>query len=148
MSGETEKNISGWTVDTLKEHVDTIEVWRKALMDERDRRYSEVKAADERAIRVKESADERALLLAREIQSYKDEKANNLRAQIEGERGTYATRTDLKSATEKIEVMLDPLVKYVALQQGRSGGFYALWTVASAAALIVLAALVFFVKSA
>jgi hypothetical protein len=78
---------------------------------ERDRRYSEVNLEREKALKIKETADLAALELAREIQTYKDEKANELRSQIERERGTYVTRDQLK-----------PLSDFVASQQGRQGG--------------------------
>src|SRR6185369_13242602 len=42
MSGETERNISGWTVDTLHAHI-------VAMFDERDHRYSQRFAAQEQA---------------------------------------------------------------------------------------------------
>jgi hypothetical protein len=66
----------------------------RRLWDERDRRYSEVAAERERALQIKQEADATALELARGIQSYKDEKANALRSQIESERGVYLTREE------------------------------------------------------
>ena len=78
---------------------------------ERDRRYTEVNLEREKALKIKETADLAALELAREIQTYKDEKANELRSQIERERGSYITQAELK-----------PLADFVARQQGRQGG--------------------------
>ena len=92
------------------------------FLEERDRRYSEVKSAEEKALKVKEQADRDALDLARQIQIYKDEKANELRSQINSERGLYVTRTDLSASVEKIEAMIEPLIKYVAAQRGEQGG--------------------------
>lgn len=43
MTGETEKDVSGWTVDTLRAHL-------LAVMDERDRRYEQRFNASERAV--------------------------------------------------------------------------------------------------
>jgi vacuolar-type H+-ATPase subunit H len=79
--------------------------------DERDRRYAEVKNAEEKALKVKEQADRDALGLAREIQTYKDEKANELRSQIERERGTYISRAEFK-----------PVGDFIATQTGRASG--------------------------
>ena len=62
------------------------------------------------------------MMLAREIQTYKDEKANELRSQIERERGNYATRADLTNMAERFEAMLKPVSDYVAVAQGRQGG--------------------------
>ncbi|MFZ0227403.1 MAG: hypothetical protein WAL41_10760 [Mycobacterium sp.] len=78
----------------------------KKLWDERDRRYSELVTEREKALKIKETADERALKLASEIQAYKDEKANELRAQINSERGVYITRAEFEAANK-------PLVEFV-----------------------------------
>ncbi len=86
--------MSEWTVDTLKEHLD------------------ELRISDQRALQIKEEADKIALGLARDIQVYKDEKANELREQINSERGSYATKVEVK-----------PLIDYVSGQQGRNTGF-------------------------
>jgi len=80
---------------SLKEHL-------QAITDANDRRYSEVNVEREKALKIKERADEVALGLAREIQTYKDEKANELREQINSERGIYATRNELQAAVREI----------------------------------------------
>jgi hypothetical protein len=49
------------------------------LDNERDRRYAEVNVEREKALKIKETADSEALKLARDIQTYKDEKSNQLR---------------------------------------------------------------------
>jgi len=78
---------------------------------ERDRRYAEVALARAEALKIKEEADKTALGLAREIQVYKDEKANELREQINSERGLYVTKTEL-----------EPIKAYIAGQTGRGLG--------------------------
>ena len=118
-----------WTIETYAAHNEALRAAEKELQAERDRRYAEVKRAETEALRVKDDADHAALQLAREIQSYKDEKANQLRSQIEQERGTYAQKTDLVSAVEKLEVALKPLLAYSMNQQGRSAGISAAWGV-------------------
>jgi len=55
------------------------------------------------AMAIKDVADRDALQLARSTQSYKDEKANELRAQLGKEREDYATKTDLHSMIDKVE---------------------------------------------
>ena len=50
-----------------------------SVQRERDRRYAEVALEKEKALKVREEADNKALDLARQIQTYKDEKANQLR---------------------------------------------------------------------
>jgi hypothetical protein len=140
MSGETRNQISGWTIDTyssyqealhhadvryedMKERLEAkVEQAREKFEREQDRRYSEVATEREKALKIKETADLAALGLAREIQTYKDEKANELREQIGSERGNYATKSDLRAAMEKLEETLKPLAAYVAGSQGQRAG--------------------------
>ena len=90
--------------------------------EERDRRYAEVAIEREKALAIKERADETARILVAENQAYRDEKGNELRSQIERERGLYATRVELTAAVERVEAVLAPVVKYVAGQQGERAG--------------------------
>jgi hypothetical protein len=103
---------------SLKEHLEALRVADIRFNEERDRRYAEVNIEREKALKIKETADFAALGLAREIQNYKDEKANELREQINSERGLYATNKDL-----------DPIKSYVSSQTGRGLGMYALFGV-------------------
>jgi hypothetical protein len=100
---------------SLKEHFETILALNDRILTERDRRYAEVNIEREKALKIKETADLAALQLAREIQSYKDEKANELREQISSERGMYATNKDI-----------EPLKAYVSSQTGRGVGMNSL----------------------
>ena len=106
----------------LRKHLEIVhEVERAGDMRftaERDRRYAEVDQEREKALKIKETADLAALELAREIQTYKDEKANELRSQIERERGGYATKDELKAVEEKLLLAIQPLATFVAAQGG------------------------------
>jgi hypothetical protein len=97
--------------------------WFLKWLEERDRRYAEVNVEKEKALKIKEEADKAALALAREIQTYKDEKANELREQINSERGLYLTRDEYQTAhvalIEKVEAGLKPLNEFVTAQQGK-----------------------------
>jgi vacuolar-type H+-ATPase subunit H len=104
------------------EHVKMLRDSDAKFSDERDRRYAEVASEREKALKIKEEADKEALRLAREIQSYKDEKANQLREQIGSERGLYPTKGELNSATEKLEALIKPLASYVSSDQGKGSG--------------------------
>jgi len=114
----------------LKEHLEALRAADMRFEDERDRRYSEVNIEREKALKIKETADLAALQLAREIQTYKDEKANELREQISSERGLYATNKDI-----------DPIKSYVSSQTGRGVGMNALfgWAMALLMAGIAIA---------
>ena len=108
---------------SLKEHLETI-------IRLNDQRYKEVNIEREKALKIKETADLAALQLAREIQTYKDEKANELREQINSERGLYATNKDI-----------EPVKTYIASQTGRGLGMNALagWGMALVMAGVAIA---------
>lgn len=105
------KKKNTWTLDAYIAH-------NNALLAERDRRYAEVEAEREKIAVARREGDEKALVLARDIQTYKDVQANNLRHQIEQERGSYATHQDLQSLSDKLEITLKPILTYVAQQGG------------------------------
>ncbi len=131
---------------TLREHLQMQISYESALQKANDRRYAEVNIEREKALKIKEEADKAALGLAREIQTYKDEKANELREQINSERGLYTSKTELVAAVEKVEALISPLTAYVNSQRGRSGGIGASWGVLiSAISLLSTIVLLFFV---
>jgi len=131
----------GWTIRTLKEHLEV-------LAAERDRRYAEVNVEREKALKIKETADLAALQLAREIQTYKDEKANELREQISSERGLYATKEDVANSAAKLEAMIKPLAEYASSAQGRSSGINAGWVYLMGALAVALPVLVLLLRHA
>jgi hypothetical protein len=77
----------------------TLEAWIEHAQDIREN--------DQRALQIKQEADEKALDLARQQQTYKDEKANELREQIASERGLYATKEDLNTLEAKLAAKQD-----------------------------------------
>jgi len=129
---------------SLRTHLRELAKLRAEVRAERDRRYAEVSVEREKALKIKEVADLAALQLAREIQTYKDEKANELRSQIERERGTYATQNDLRAAVERMEALIKPLSDYVLSQQGRGALSSAMigWLFAAAGLAVALAVFV------
>ena len=137
MSGETESDVSGWTTDTYRAYNEAMRREAEKFAAERDLRYREVANEREKALKIKETADLAALQLAREIQTYKDEKANQLREQISRERGLYVTQSEVKAMFEKMEATVVPLVTFVASQQGRSGGNDKVWSYIFAALGVV-----------
>ena len=54
-----------------------------------------------------------ALGLSRESQTYKDEKANELREQIAAERGLYTTKNDIASR-EYFDALHRPVIEFIA----------------------------------
>lgn len=112
----------GWTAVSYAIHNEALRSAEYRFQEERDRRYMEVNIEKEKALKIKETADLAALQLARDIQIYKDEKANELREQISSERGLYASKDDLQAAVRELVAIIAPLSSYVAVQQGRDKG--------------------------
>jgi len=126
--GETGKDPSGWTTDTLASLHAALRESDLRFDAERDRRLTEVAVEREKALKIKEEADSRALILQAETQKYKDEKANELRSQIERERGTYVTQADLRGAVSQIQTELKPLSEFVSANQGGRRNIEQAWT--------------------
>jgi hypothetical protein len=127
----------------------TLEAWIQHSQD--------LRADDQRALEIKQKADEEALNLARQQQTYKDAKANELREQISSERGNYVSRAEYnvqeQSTSEKIQALSDkhdqdikPLNDFMISQLGQSSSkltsrgllFSILGVIASYGTLIVL----------
>jgi hypothetical protein len=121
----TVQGVTGWTMDTLQAHYAALRKADQAFEAERDRRYSEVNTEREKALKIKETADLAALGLAREIQTYKDEKANELREQINAERNLYVTKDELASAIRELQA------------SGRQGGQWIVTTVVATLAVLI-----------
>ena len=117
----------GWALEAYIAHNESMRDAEERFSAERDRRYTEVALEREKALKIKETADLAALGLAREIQTYKDEKANELREQIGSERGLYVTKSELVQVIEKMEATIKPALDFVTSQQGRSSGYTQIW---------------------
>ena len=113
-------DVTKWPASLLAYHFLALREADKAFNEERDRRYSEVNIEREKALKIKEEADREALRLAREIQVYKDEKANNLRDQIGSERGSLATKEELQAVRGTMAAMVAPLNEFMQMQRGAS----------------------------
>jgi hypothetical protein len=132
----------GWI--SLHDHLIALRAADAALQTERDRRYAEVNVEREKALKIKETADLAALQLAREIQTYKDEKANELREQINSERGLYPTKDDMAALSARLEAMIKPLSEYVTGEQVKNKGIGQLagWLVAAAGVVVAVIAII------
>lgn len=132
---------------TLRDHLAALREADLRLDSERDRRYSEVNVEREKALKIKEQADRDALELDRQIRSYKDEKANELREQLASERGDYASKQDLAAAISRVESILTPVLAYVAQQQGGSKGMRDMYGWIFGAVMLIVAIFGLYMKS-
>ena len=117
---------------SLREHIEALRRGDRELAAERDRRYHEVQAERDKAEVIRAAT-----------QAYRDEKANELREQINSERIHYASKADLVGAIDTINATLKPLVEFVAVQQGgRQGALdqrsFVSWAVTIIATLVAL----------
>jgi hypothetical protein len=128
----------GWTVTTLKLYYD-------ALLAANDRRLSEVKVENEKALIIKNTADEAALRLARESQTYKEQQNDALRDKNLQDSGVYAKNSDVAQMIGDLKKSLDPFLDYVTAQQGGQQQGNSTWTkgLGLIAAVIAAAALVY-----
>lgn len=104
-----------WTIETYAAHNEALRKAENKFQKERDRRYRELDI-------VRKEAEDKALNLAREIQVYKDEKANELREQINEERLLYVRKDDLKALESKYDALIHPLMEFMAKKEGSMKG--------------------------
>jgi Skp family chaperone for outer membrane proteins len=135
---------------SLREYMEAMRAADQRLDEERDRRYAELAIEREKALAIKEKADERALNLQAETQKYKDEKANELREQIASERGDYLTREEYNRAhialEDKVDAAVKPLAEYVTGQQGRQQGIGMIAAVVVGGAVVISTLMAVLVK--
>ena len=128
----------GWSMEAYITHGEAMRAADRDFAEERDRRYKEVNIEKEKALKIKETADLAALGLAREIQDYKDQKANGLREIMQAERGEFAPRDAVEALSDKFDAAHAPVLAYIASAQGRSaGGNATLYGSAAAIATVV-----------
>ena len=99
---------------------------------ERDRRYSELRAADQRALQIKEAADATALTLAAALQAEKDDRRNDILERWNQDRGTFITREEYQvqhnALADKIATQLGPIFDFIAGQRGSESRTGSIWT--------------------
>lgn len=123
MSGETERDVSGWTVDTLR-----------ALMDERDRRYGERFKAQEKAVDnvAKETKEKFASV-------------NEFRGALSDQTNTFIPRAEALATHDRLAGDIKALTDRLNLAEGNRQGVRlsagVLVTVVTTAALLLGAAL-------
>lgn len=114
MSGETEKQVSGWTVDTLKEYV------------------------EQRFI-----AQEKAVQIANEASEKRFESVNEFRGQLGDQTRTFLPRAEYDARHETLENSVSELTNRINRTEGKGKGIdktiaYAVTAVSLAIAVVSL----------
>ncbi len=87
MSGETEKEVSGWTVDTLHNHISD-------LMRAADKRYEQRFDAQEKAVKDALASADRAVNKAETASEKRLDSVNEFRKTLSDQTGTFLTRAE------------------------------------------------------
>jgi len=129
MSGETEKAVSGWTVDTLHSHMDTQFRDLKEMLNER---FESQQSMVQNAL----LSAEKAVVKAESASEKRFDAVNEFRQQLGDQAASFASRNEveikIKSIVERIEQetqrtteRLAEINKRLDQTQGKAGGISA-----------------------
>lgn len=120
MSGETRSSISGWTVDTLREHL-------LSLRDADHIRYEQRFVATSLATDAALTAAERAVLKAEAASEKRFESVNEFRNTLADQQRTLISRTEvdvlMRGVNEKISALQKTQDAALAERTGFKGGW-------------------------
>ena len=102
MSGETENNVSGWTVDTLKAHFDTL---RSTDLTNIEKRFV---AAEERTTLALTAAD-RAVVKAETATEKRFDAVNEFRATLADQASRLMPRAEVEQIVKGLNEKIDDL---------------------------------------
>lgn len=120
MSGETEKQVSAWTTDSLKEHVE-------ALMNERDRRYEQRFQAQEAAVKAAIHSADRANSKAEAAMEKRFDGVNEFRQTLSDQAGQFITRQEVETMFKPLDSKVDENKDTLKEIVGRASGLHASW---------------------
>jgi hypothetical protein len=103
--------------------------------------WNQLRKADQRALEIKQAADDKATLLEQAERSYKYAQQNEWRGESSDRAATYATQVALEGAVATIMAKVDPVLAFVESQKGRSAGISTLQATLMGLAMLTIAAL-------
>lgn len=109
MGGETERQVSGWTVDTLKEYVEALR---------RD---------DQQAVQAALLAAKEAVLKAENATEKRFESVNEFRKQLADQTNTFLARPEYNANHKALEDKVSGLTDRLNTSDGRGAGLNASW---------------------
>ena len=101
MSGETEANISAWTIDSLHAHLIVLLNTRDALLAERDRRYEQRFVDQEKAILTALATSSKAIDKAETATELRFQGVNEFRQTLSDQAAQFITRTEVTAGTAR-----------------------------------------------
>lgn len=120
MSGETEKQVSGWTVDTMHQHL-------IGIMDERDTRYQQRFDAQQLGLTDALKAAEKAVVKAEVATDKRFEGVNEFRETLSDQANTFMTRHEYSAAHDALVEKVEAIAKIQDNAVGHSQGLTAGW---------------------
>jgi hypothetical protein len=115
MSGETQKNESGWTVDTLKEHV-------TQRFDDNQKAIDAALVAQEKAVAAALAATKEAINKAEVATGKRFESVNEFRAQLADQSNTLMPRQEYTVQHKALESKLSDLTDRINIADGKIKG--------------------------
>lgn len=143
--GQTAKDESGWSVDTLKEHLE-------ALLSHNDRRYEEryigqkeairdALAAAEKAVAAALSAAKEAVTKAEQAGEKRFDSVNEFRSTLKDQQATFPTRSEVDQQFKAITDKVDTIQTRLDRSEGRARGYSSSWGYLVGAAGLTLTAI-------
>lgn len=145
MSGETKSAVSAWTIDSLKEYIETrihdlerSHVSLREINDERDRLYKERDdsrrtAVDAALTAVKEQtkasfeASEKAIVKAEDAQKSYNQSHNDLARKMDDQGKGTMPRSETESRFRSLEEKINEVKSAISTGGGRSAGLNQMW---------------------
>jgi flagellar biosynthesis chaperone FliJ len=137
MSGETEREPSAWTIDSVRAHL-------THLIDERDRRYEQRFSDQQRATEAALHSAERAVTKAEAAIERRLEAQNEFRGTLEDWAARLMPRAETEQRLSALAERLADLTTQVNLIQGRSRGLEGAWGYLVGAAAVLAVAISLF----
>lgn len=120
MTGETEKDVSGWTVDTLA-------TFLLRIIDERDKQYDQRFDAQEKATVAALAAAEKAIDKRERDYDKRFDGVNEFRKTLSDQASLFMPRTEYDSAHDNLVERVDDLRDRFNKSEGKGVGLNAGW---------------------
>lgn len=142
MSGETEQDVSGWTIDTLRASIQQEIRDLRGLLDERY--ATQTKALDaafvaaEKAVATALDSAEKAVAKAETAAERRFEAVNEFRGQLADQAATLMPRIEYEAKHHALERQVDDLADRVTRAEGSSTGKGAMygWIIAAVGLIV------------